>query len=80
MLTLAALVDVGTLLRVVASAVVAGIGTTAVFSLGLLGATRFAELRRRGGGHAAWYAALALAGGAATIAAVTIGLVVMAKK
>lgn len=81
MTLLAALVDVGRLGRVVAASFAAGVGITAVFSLGLLGAVRFAEARRRGRSQAAAaFAALAVAGTAVTCAAVGFGIAVMTQK
>jgi hypothetical protein len=77
----ASAVDWGALGEVVVASLVAGIGITFCFSLAIVGATRFSELRRDGrGGSALFYAALGLAGLAATVAAVVIGIVVMTTK
>jgi hypothetical protein len=74
-------VDWAALGKVVAASLVAGIGVTLCFSLAVVGATRFTELRRdqRGVG-AAFYGVLALAGLAATVASVVIAITVMTKK
>jgi hypothetical protein len=74
-------VDWGALGRVVVASLIAGVGVTFCFSIAVVGATRFAELRRdqRNGG-AAIYGVLALAGLAATVAAIVIGIVVMTTK
>ena len=75
---IATIVDTKALWETVAAAFVAGVGTTIVFSLAILGATRFAEANREGrGGVAAMFGALAVLGLAATIAAIVIGVVVM---
>jgi hypothetical protein len=78
---LATLVDTGALLKTVAAAFVAGVGVTLIFSLAILGATRFAELNRDGRpAAAASFGALAIVALAAAAAAVTIGIIVMTKK
>ena len=75
------IVDTTALWQTVAAAFVAGVGTTVVFSLAILGATRFAEANRQGrSGLAAIFGALAVLGLAATIAAIVIGVVVMTSK
>jgi hypothetical protein len=77
----AEIVDWGTLGQVVLYSLAAGVGVALCFSIAVVGATRFAEARRAGaGGSAVFYGALATAGLAATIAAVVIGIIVMAKK
>jgi hypothetical protein len=78
---LATLVDTGALLRTVAAAFVAGVGVTLIYSLAILGATRFAEMNRDGRPvAAASFGALAIVAVAAAAAAVTIGIIVMTKK
>jgi hypothetical protein len=78
---MAALVDTGALLKTVAAAFIAGVGVTLVFSLAILGATRFAELNRDGRPvAAASFGALAILALAAAAAAVTIGIIVMTQK
>jgi hypothetical protein len=78
---LATIVDTAALLRTVAAAFVAGVGVTLIFSLAILGATRFAELNRDERPVAAVaFGALAIAALAAAAAVVTIGIIVMASK
>jgi hypothetical protein len=75
------IVDWGTLGQVVLYSLGAGVGVAICFSFAILGATRFAEARRVGaGGSAAFYALLAGAGLAATVAAVVGAIIVMASK
>ena len=82
MISLAAsAVDWAALEKVIVASLVAGIGVTFCFSLAVAGATRFAEMRRGNRAvEAAFFALLSLAGLAATIASVVIGIVVMTKK
>ena len=78
---LAALVDTGALLRTIAAAFIAGVGVTLIYSLAILGATRFAEMNRDGRPvAAASFGALAIVAVAVAAAAVTIGIIVMTKK
>jgi hypothetical protein len=78
---IATIVDWEALLQVVVASLVAGIGATVAFSLAILGATRFADMRRDERVAAAWgYGALAFAGLAATLAAVLFGIYVMTAK
>jgi hypothetical protein len=78
---LATLVDTGALLRTIAAAFIAGVGVTLIYSLAILGATRFAEMNRDGRPvAAASFGALAIVAVAAAAAAVTIGIIVMTKK
>ena len=78
---LATLVDTGALLRTIAAAFIAGVGVTLIYSLAILGATRFAEMNRDGRPvAAASFGALAILAVAAAAAAVTIGIIVMTKK
>lgn len=74
-------VDWSKLGQVILYSLLAGIGITLCFSLAILGATRFAESRRAAAAApAALYALLAILGLVATLAAVVIGIVVMASK
>jgi hypothetical protein len=76
-----ALVDTEALLDTVAAAAVAGVGITLIFSLAVYGATRFVDLSRDERFVAAGAAAaLAMLSLVAFIAAVTIGIIVMADK
>lgn len=78
---LATVVDTEALWRTIAAAFVAGVGTTFVFSIAILGAARVAEAQRHGrGGEAAVFAAVAVLGFLATVGAVVIGVVVMTTK
>ena len=78
---LATIVDTEALWQTVVGAAAAGIGTTFVFSLGILGVARFAELNREGRMlEATVFGTLALLGLVATGAAVVIGVIVMTSK
>ena len=77
---IATIVDWEALLQVIVASLIAGIGATVAFSLAILGATRFAELRRDESPAAWGYGALALAGLAATLAAVLFGIYVVTAK
>ena len=55
-----------------------GVGVAVCFSLALLGATRWSEVRR--GSGAIGYALLAAAGLAVTVGAVVLAIVVMTRK
>ena len=75
------IVDWGTIGKVIAAALVAGLVVTCSFSVAILGATRSLELRRsRRGTEATAYAALGLLGAAVCIAAIAAGIVVMTSK
>jgi hypothetical protein len=79
--TVATIVDGEALWHTVAGALVAGIGTTFVFSLAILGVARFAEASREGrGAEATLFGLLAILGLLATAAAVAVGVVVMTSK
>jgi hypothetical protein len=73
-------VDWQALGRVVLYSLVAWIGVAVCVSLAILGATRFAEVRRGGGGGAVGYALLTLVGLVATFTAAVLAIVVMTKK
>jgi hypothetical protein len=78
---LATVVDTEALWHTIAAALVAGIGTTFVFSIAILGAARFAEANRDGRTvEAAMFATLGVVGLLATIAAVVVGVIVMTTK
>ena len=78
---LATVVDTEALWRTVVAAFVAGVGTTFVFSIAILGAARVSEAQRNGrGGEAAVFGVVAALGLLATVAAVVIGVVVMTTK
>jgi hypothetical protein len=74
-------VDWAALGDVVVASLIAGVGITIFFSLSIMGATRFAELRRdnRIAGATA-YGILAVAGLAATAASIIVAIIVMTNK
>lgn len=78
---MAVIVETRALLETVVAALVAGIGITVVFSVGIWGVARFVDLSRSerplAAGAAAGLAGLALA---ATLAAVVFGIVIMMSK
>lgn len=76
-----AIVDWGALGKVVVASLVSGVGIMLFFSLAIVGATRFSEMRRaqRALG-ATLYGALGLIGLAVTVGAVVAGIVVMTHK
>ena len=75
---LATIVDTSALWQTIVAAFVAGVGTTLVFSLAILGVARFAEANRQGRSFQwAVFAALALLGLLATAAAIVFGVIVM---
>ena len=78
---MAVVVETKELLETVIASVVAGVGITVVFSVGIWGAARFADLSRaeRPLAAAAAAAAAALAG-LITAAAVVLGVVIMSSK
>ena len=81
MLPLAEIVDVGDLVNVVWTSVVAGLGVCVVFSLAIVGFARATDTRREGGGvMTAAYVALALISFAAVLALVVFGVIVMTSK
>ena len=72
------IVDWSALGQVVLYSLGAGVGVAICFSLAIMGATRWSEVRR--GTSAAGYALLAVLGLAVTIGAVVIAIVVMTNK
>jgi hypothetical protein len=78
---LATVVDTESLWRTVVASFVAGVGTTFVFSIAILGAARVAEAQRHGrSGEAVVFTVVAAVGFLATLAAIVIGVVVMTTK
>ena len=74
-------VDWGAVLDVIWTSLLAGVGVTAIFSIGILAASRTGDLRRGGNaGTATAYAVLALLAFAAVTAAMVFGIVVMTQK
>lgn len=75
------LVDWAALGKVVAAALVAGIGVTGAFSLAVLGATRSVEMRRSNrGAEASAFAVLGVLAAAVCVGAVVVGIIVMSSK
>jgi len=78
---LATIVDTGALWQTVVAAFVAGVGTTLVFSLAILGAARFGEASRDGRTvESALFATLGVLGLLATATAIVVGVIVMTTK
>jgi hypothetical protein len=77
----ATIVDTTALWQTVVFALVAGVGTTVIFSIAILGVARFSEANREGRGIQAFaFGALALLGLVATVAACVFGVIVMTTK
>jgi hypothetical protein len=77
----ATIIDTTAVLKVVASALVAGVGVTAVFALGIYGAARSSDMRRiNRAGAASLYAVLAVLAVAACLAAIAYGIVLTTQK
>ena len=78
---LATVVEKKALLETVAASLIAGVGVTAAFSFVIFGVTRSADMVRDERPILATFAgALAVLAGAAVIAAIVFGIVVMTKK
>jgi hypothetical protein len=78
---LATVVDWSALGKVVIYSFVVAVGATTAVSLTILGAIRFADMRRDERTiEASAFALLAVAGGAVSIAAIVAGIVVMTSK
>jgi hypothetical protein len=78
---LATIIDTKALLEVVWAALATGVGGTAAFSLALLGATRYSDMRRAGReGEAALFGVLAAISLTACLGAIVLGLVVIITK
>jgi hypothetical protein len=76
-----ATVDWDSMLTVVWSALLAGIGVTAAYGLVILGATRALDLGRQGRtGEAAVYGVIGAAALGAVVAAIVFGIVVLSDK
>jgi hypothetical protein len=75
------IVDWKTLGKVVVYSLVAGVGISLAFSLAIVGAARFADMRRDGRAiEAGGYAVLLAVALAVVAGAVVVGIVVMTKK
>jgi hypothetical protein len=78
---IATIVDTQALLDTVIASVVAGVATTIVFSLTILGAVRFSDANRDGRQvEAAFFGVLAAVGALATIGAAVVAVIVMTSK
>jgi hypothetical protein len=78
---LATIVDTQALLKTVVSSFVAGVGVTLIFSIAILGASRFADMNRDGRPAAAIaFGVLGLIALLAAGTAVTIAIIVMTQK
>ena len=78
---LATIVDTDALLKTIVAAFVAGVGVTFIFSLAILGASRFVDLSRDGrGAEAIAFGVLALVAVLVALAAVSLGIIVMSQK
>jgi hypothetical protein len=78
---LATVIDTSALAKVVLYSLVGAIGVTLAFSLAIMGAIRFADMRRDERAiEAGAFALLATVTAAASIAAVVLGIIVMTSK
>ena len=78
---LATIVDTEGLLKTIVAAFIAGVGVTLIFSLAILGASRFVDLSRDGrSAGAIAFGALAVVALLAALFAVAVGLIVMTRK
>lgn len=78
---LATVVDTKALWQTVVASIIAGAGTTLVFSIAILGASRFVDASRDGRtGEAAFFAGLGVLAMLGTIAAIVVGVIVMTSK
>jgi hypothetical protein len=78
---IATIVDTKALLDTIGAAFVAGVGTTVIVSLAILGAVRFADASRDGKTvEAAFFGALAVIGAVATVGAAVVAILVMTSK
>jgi hypothetical protein len=81
MTLVASIVDWNDVLQVIWVSFAAGLGVTAVFTMALLGATRFVDYRRDGRmAEAAVFGIVAAVGSAGVAAAVVFAIVVMTNK
>jgi hypothetical protein len=78
---IATIVDTTALLDTLLAALIAGVGTTVVVSLAILGAVQFADASRDGKPvQAAFFGMLAVVGALATIGAAVVAVIVMTSK
>ena len=79
-MSLAVVVDFKALGEVFLVSLIAAVGVTTVFSVGIVGITRFDERRRSGGGSKIGYGLLAAVCALIVAAAVVQGIIVMTSK
>jgi hypothetical protein len=78
---LATIVDTQALLKTIAASFIAGVGVTLIFSIAILGASRFADMNRdRRPASAVAFGLLGLVALLAAGAAVVLGIIVMTRK
>jgi hypothetical protein len=78
---LATIVDTEALLKTIVAAFIAGVGVTLIFSLAILGASRFVDLSRDGRSAVAIaFGALAAVALVAVLVVVAVGIIVMTRK
>ena len=78
---LATIVDTEALLKTIVAAFIAGVGVTLIFSLAILGASRFVDLSRDGrSAGAIAFGALTVVALLAALVAVAVGIIVMTRK
>ena len=78
---LATILDTTALLKTIVAAFVAGVGVTLIFSVAILGASRFADMSREGRPAAAVaFGVIGLIALLGAAAAVTVGIIVMTRK
>jgi hypothetical protein len=78
---LATIVDTKALFDVVWASLAAGVGGTTAFSLALVGATRFSDMRRAGRGtEAVMFAVLGIVSLSLCLGAVVLGFVIIISK
>lgn len=78
---LATIVDTQALLKTVIASFIAGVGVTLIFSVAILGASRFADMSREGRPVVAVaFGILGILALLAALAAVAVGIIVMTRK
>jgi hypothetical protein len=78
---IASIVDTADLLEVIWVSLVAGVGVTAIYGIAIVGATRTLDSGRAGrSASAAFYAVLGALALAVVVAAMVLGIIVMAHK
>jgi cation transporter-like permease len=77
---IAEIIDVGDLISVIWTSIVAGIAVCIVFSLAIVGFARATDSRERSGPAVAGYVAMAILAFGAVMALVVFGVIVMTSK